>query len=529
MIRGSPHALGPASGGSGANPAAHRLTAAALAVLLGLLLAFGGVQAGHSVPHAPTITSITAGGGSLTVVWTAPSDTGNTAITAYDVRTIETDAADKADANWTVVDNAWTTGDLTYTVTGLAADVEIDVQVRAVNTDGDGDWSTTDTEKPLIGAPSIVLVTNGDEALTVYWSAPTNIDEADIKAYALRYIETAATDKSDANWTEVEDAPSGSSRVVLGGLTNGTGYDVQVRAVSTSDGVWSATATGTPAEHGGTRTDATDIALHSRVGGVIDPGTDVDFFKLELTETTGILIFTLGDLDTVGELQDTDGNVIKENDDGGATHGIANFLIWATLEAGTYYIKVTSFNQATGSYVLRTRGLPDSTGFSDAPSIEVGGLENGIIDPYGDEDYFKLELAEDTGVIIYMTGEINDPKGKLLRSNGTTITSNDDGFILPDYYAFMLRSNLSAGTYYIKVESVFTDDDGIYSLYVDTFDEPGSTTADAQVLTLRHLSRRADRPHNGRGLLPPRSIRRDVCVHPCRQPNRAPRRRAAGL
>ena len=179
-------------------------------MLLGLLLAFGGARAGHSVPHAPAITTITPAGGSLTVVWTAPTDTGNSAITAYDVRTIETDATDKADDKWDVVDDSWTSGDLTHTVTGLTADVEVDVQVRAVNTDGDGDWSATESEKPLIEAPSISSITAGDEALTVYWRAPGNIDDADITAYDLRYIETTASDKSDANWTEAEDATSGA-------------------------------------------------------------------------------------------------------------------------------------------------------------------------------------------------------------------------------------------------------------------------------------------------------------------------------
>ena len=451
--------------------------------MLGLLLAFGGVRASHSVPHAPAITTITPGGGSLTIVWTAPTDTGNSTITGYDVRSIETDATDKADDKWDVVDDAWTSGDLTYTVSGLTADVEYDLQVRAVNTDGDGDWSATEGEKPLIEAATITSVTVGDASLTLFWNAPTNIDEADITAYDLRYIETAETDKADDKWSVIAAATSGAVRVVLGGLTNGTGYDVQVRAVSSSAGVWSATATGTPAEHGDTRTDATEVTLQSRVGGVIDPGTNVDYFKLEVTETTGILIFTLGDLDTVGELQDNNGNVIEENDDGGASHGVKNFLIWATLEAGTYYIKVTSFNQATGAYVLRIRGLPDSTGLSDARPIEVGSFENGIIDPYGDEDYFKIELSEETGLIIYMTGDIGDSYGELLNNSGTEIVSNDDGFMLPDYYAFLIRAKLSAGTYFIKVKSIISDDDGIYSLYVDTFDEPGSATADAQILS----------------------------------------------
>ena len=44
----------------------------------------------------------------------------------------------------------WTTGDgdLRYKLDGLTNDTEYDVQVRAVNTNGDGDWSTTTTGTP---------------------------------------------------------------------------------------------------------------------------------------------------------------------------------------------------------------------------------------------------------------------------------------------------------------------------------------------------------------------------------------------
>ena len=195
-----------------------------LAVLLGLRLAIGGVGASHSVPHAPSITSVSSGEGSLTVVWTAPSDTGNSAITAYDMRTIETEASDKSDANWAEVDDAWTSGDLTYTATGLTGGLEYDVQVRAVNTDGDGDWSVTSTGTPQVGVPSISSVVAGDTTLTVEWTAPGN---SSISAYDLRYIASDALDKADTNWMEVDNAwTSGDLTHTVSGLTNGTGYDV---------------------------------------------------------------------------------------------------------------------------------------------------------------------------------------------------------------------------------------------------------------------------------------------------------------
>ena len=99
---------------------------------------------GHvSRPGAPDITTpITAGAGSLTLAWSSPSDNGGPAIIAYDMRRIESAASDKSAANWTVVEDVWTgSGPLEYTLSGLTNGVQYDVQVRAVSSAGDGEWS----------------------------------------------------------------------------------------------------------------------------------------------------------------------------------------------------------------------------------------------------------------------------------------------------------------------------------------------------------------------------------------------------
>ena len=61
-------------------------------------------------PAAPAIDAVAAGSESLAVTWTAPADTGTSAITAYDLRYILTSADETMDANWTIVDDVWTTG-----------------------------------------------------------------------------------------------------------------------------------------------------------------------------------------------------------------------------------------------------------------------------------------------------------------------------------------------------------------------------------------------------------------------------------
>ena len=100
------------------------------------------------MPGAPTIaTPIVPGDASLTVAWAAPINTGSSAITAYDLRYIETGAADKSDANWTVVEDVWAagSGSLQYTLSGLTGGTQYDVQVRGVNAAGASAWSATVT------------------------------------------------------------------------------------------------------------------------------------------------------------------------------------------------------------------------------------------------------------------------------------------------------------------------------------------------------------------------------------------------
>ena len=105
-----------------------------------------------------------------------------------------------------------------------------------------------------LGAPTIGTLTPGADFLTITWAAPTGSPESAIIAYDLRYIESAARDKSDVNWTVVDNAwtaGSGASSYQIAGLTDGTQYDVQVRAVTAAgDGPWSAAAAGTPATWG---------------------------------------------------------------------------------------------------------------------------------------------------------------------------------------------------------------------------------------------------------------------------------------
>ena len=200
---------------------------------------------------SPTINSLTPSDGALVVAWSAPANSGDASITGYDLRYIRSDESNKADANWTVKAGIWSSGALQYTLGGLDNGVGYDLQVRGVNSVGAGAWSSSASGTPLTvpgRARSTISVTPGDELLTVMWSAPVDDGGSKITGYDLRYISRDAPNKDDANWTVQAGVwSSGALRYDLAGLTNGVGYEVQVRGVnSVGAGAWSASGIGKP-------------------------------------------------------------------------------------------------------------------------------------------------------------------------------------------------------------------------------------------------------------------------------------------
>ena len=117
---------------------------------------------------APTAAAVEAGGGYLAVSWAAPDEFAEARTASYDLRYIPTADDEAVDANWTVVENVPTYsagGNLQYTITGLGAGIQYEVQVRAVDRDGEpAAWSASVTGTPT--TPS-VCVTGGAIAVVI--------------------------------------------------------------------------------------------------------------------------------------------------------------------------------------------------------------------------------------------------------------------------------------------------------------------------------------------------------------------------
>ena len=111
-------------------------------------------------------------------------------------------------------------------------------------------------------------------------------------------------------------------------------------------------------DHGNDRASATALTIGARIEAQIDYNGDRDWFRLELSDSAYVAIYTTGDLDTLGRLHDEYGALIVSDDDGGAD---ANFHIEGDRAAGVYYVRVDSDEDESGNYVLHARRYVDVT------------------------------------------------------------------------------------------------------------------------------------------------------------------------
>ena len=157
--------------------------------------------------------------------------------------------------------------------------------------------------------------------------------------------------------------------------------------------------------------------------GAISTGGEADVFRLDVTGPTLAAIYTSGDFDTYGVLLDPDGREVAWNDDGG---GGRNFRI-ATMLArrGTYYLKVRhSYSSTrTGSYTLHA----DTERLGSPGPLRLGGPPHqGAILTAGEEDFFRLDVAEPIKAVIHTSGGV-DTGGELYDPDGALIAWDDDG------------------------------------------------------------------------------------------------------
>ena len=171
----------------------------------------------------PTSVQGTSGNGQVSLVWTAPVSNGGAAITDYRVQ-----YSSNGGTSWTRFSDGTSTA-TSATVTGLTNGTAYVFQVRAVNAAGLGAFgqAAAVTPRTTAAAPTGMIGTAGDTQVSLVWTAPVSDGGATITDYRVQYSSNGGT-----TWTRFADGTSTATSATVTGLTNGTAYMFQVRAVN---------------------------------------------------------------------------------------------------------------------------------------------------------------------------------------------------------------------------------------------------------------------------------------------------------
>ena len=274
-----------------------------------------------------------------------------------------------------------------------------------------------------------------------------------------------------------DDSPVGDNFFIKRELEAGTYY---VRVSTHGDTGAYVLRLDTPGgdDHGDARSDATGVALPSETTGEIYPWYDEDYFRFEVSEHRDeLLVRTEGDLDTLGTLYDSSGRVVETAHTGGRRD---NFLIRRTVDAGEYYVRVSTYGKK-GAYALRVGGDDHGDTRFAATWVALPSETTGFIHGPDDVDYFRFEVSSPSMVQARGTGAL-DTIGTLYDSAGTEIATNDGE---SGIYQFNIRRELSAGTYYFRVRGQGSEIGGYalrLSIYTD--DDHGDMRSDATRIAL---------------------------------------------
>ncbi len=279
-------------------------------------------------PGAPVVVDGMPGDSSVALYWAAPTDSGSTAVSNYVVQ-----YATSPYASWTTASEC--TGTATSCdVTGLTKGTGYEFEVAAVNDQGQGAYSAasdvvTPTGPP--GSPVITSVTPSDGSLSLAFTPASSSQPILDYEYSL---------DGGSTWTS---SGTTTSPAVISGLTNGTTYSVELRAVnSVGDGTASAPASGTPSALPGAPTITT-----------ISPGGDGTSLGVSFVPgyTGGSTITGYQYAVSVGA-------------------GTTNFGSWADATGTTSPITITGLTNGT-TYSVELRAV-NASGAGPASVYQVG-------------------------------------------------------------------------------------------------------------------------------------------------------------
>jgi hypothetical protein len=145
----------------------------------------------------------------------------------------------------------------------------------------------------------------------------------------------------------------------------------------------------------------------------INPGSDVDYHSVKLTESGTYRIESFGPIDVSGALLNRNQQLISSDDDSGES---LNYRIQSLLEPGDYFIKTSPYSaQERGDYGLSVMRIDDATVYKDdgfGPSAVMELALNSTrlsnrISTANEVDYFRIRVTAPGHFILWTESQLD--------------------------------------------------------------------------------------------------------------------------
>ena len=380
-----------------------------------------------TTPDAPTGLSASAVTASASVAtadidlaWTAPTDDGGAAITEYQYRYSEGTSVETS-AVWTDTDSTSTS----FTVTGLSKNTQYTFEVRAMNSEGSGtasgtDSATTDSTEPnaptaLSATADTVTASVNTASVSLAWTAPTDTGGADITEYQYRYIEGTT---AGGTWT---DTNATDTTYEVTGLDKGTQYAFQVRAVN-AEGQSAASNTDTATTGTSVANAPTSVTVTPNTGSLAD-SVSVSF----TAPSDG------GESITGYEVRYRVGTTIPANAAWGTSGTSTTFTI-TNLEKGTEYAyQIRAINSVGNGVATAVSTFTTNTTVPDAPTslTSTVGTTSAAL---------SWTAPTDTGGLSITDYEVSVDSGAWVSTGSTSDSATVTGLMAGTEYTFEVRA-----------------------------------------------------------------------------------------
>jgi large repetitive protein len=361
-----------------------------------------------SVPHSPTINSVTGTDGTLTITYT-PGAANGRAITSHEYSI-------DGGSNWT----STTSLSSPLVVTGLVNGTEYLVSLRHINSNGTSADSVAVIGKPRTRpmAPVISSATSADQSASIVFTAPASDGGDPITTYEFSTDNGSTWSARAFGTTETFINISTLSSNGTTNLVNGTQYSVRIRAVNGAGG--------------GVMSDAVAVTPFTRPSGVV-------ITSVTPSDSSADVAFTLS----------SDGGAsltsIEFTVDGGVT--------WNATNSTSNPVRVTGLrNGVVESIALRAVNAagagPTSNTMTTTPSGTPGGVVISSLTAGDGQLEIEFIAGSDSGSVITGYEYSIDDGATWVTSDwagtGTTIAVN--GLVNGRVYTTRLRAINANGT-----------------------------------------------------------------------------------